>query len=200
MQTLLSPNLTSIPIARLLIAISIVDVDTHVPLSRSSVKDVTQVVTNLSSLLIKRSITRLVSNQRCSKDVLVTESKSRVLGIGAADGLSGVSFEHKDGSVEGRLGACLGGEELPCVLHGFDVVLLEVKREARVDKAVLLAWDGINVNLCPSGQVAVVSGLGSDGNGLEVVERLGDLGVNGLDALLDQPEKDDRLGMLAVDS
>ena len=163
-------------------------------------ENVTQVVTNLSGLLIKHSITRLVSNQRCSKDVLVTEGESRVLGVGAADSLSGVSFEHKDGSVEGRLGACLGGEELPCVLHGFDVVLLEVEWEARVDKAVLLAWDGINVNLCPSGQVAVVSGLGSDGNGLEVVERLGDLGVNGLDALLDQPEKDDRLGMLAVDS
>lgn len=199
LQTLLSPNLTSIPVARLLVAISIVDIDTHARLTRGSVEDMTQVVSDLGSHLIKRSITRLVSDERSSEDILMTEGESRVLGVGAANGLGGVSFKHKDGSVEGRLGACLGSEELPCVLHGFDVVLFEVKRETRVDEAVLLAWYGINVDLSPSSQVAVVSGLGSDGDGLEVVEWLGDLGVNGLDTLLDQPEKDDGLGMLEMD-
>ena len=129
----------------------------------------------------------------------MTESESRVLGVGAADGLGGISFEHEDGSVKGRLGARLGSEELPCVRHGFNVVLFEVKREARVDEAVLLAWDGINVDLSPSSQVAVISGLGTDGDGLEVMEWLGDLGVNGLDALLDQPEKNDGLKRLVMD-
>jgi hypothetical protein len=196
LETLLSPSLASVPVTRLLISESIVDIDTHTPLARCSMEDVTQVITKLGSLLVESGITGLVSNQRSSKDILVAEGKSRVLGFNTTHSLSRVSLEHENGSIEGRLRASFGGKELPSVLHGGDIILLEVQGEPRVDKAILLAWDSINIDLSPPGQITVVSGLGSDGDGLEVMEGLGDLGIDGLDALLDQPEKNDGLQLL----
>jgi hypothetical protein len=112
--------------------------------------------------------------------------------------MSRVRFEHKDGSAEGRLRASLGSKEIPCVLHGGDIVFLKIQRETGVDEAVFLAWSSVDINLSPFGQVTVVTRFGTNGKGLEVMEGLGDFGVDGLDALLNKPEKDDRLQLLDI--
>jgi hypothetical protein len=156
-------------------------------------EDLTQLIADLCSLLIKLGITRLVSYERRSEDVLVAESKSCTSVVGASDGLGRVTLEHKDGSVEGGLRTSLFCKEIPGVLHGRDIIFLKIKRETGVHKTALLTRRGINIDLGPPGKIAVVSRLGGNGNRLEVVEGLRDLRIDSLDTFLDEPEKNNRL-------
>lgn len=156
-------------------------------------KDLTQLIADVCSLLVKLGISRLVCYERRSKDVLVAESKCRTSIVDASHSLGRVALEHEDRSAEGGLRASLRREEVPSILHGSDIILLKIKRETRVHKTALLTRRGINIDLGPPGKIAVVSRLGSDGNRLEIVKGLRDLRVNSLDTFLDEPEKNNRL-------
>lgn len=199
LQSLLSPLLLSIPADWIFIAKGVVDIYAHVILARSSVKNISQFISNRGSLLVQLRISRFVCNQWSSEDVLLTEGESSALGISASNGLGGVPLKHEDRSVERSIRPCLFGEEIPCVLHGGDIVLLKVERETGVDKTILLAWDSINIDLRPPGKITVVSRLRRDSNGLQIVKRLRDLGIDALHAFLDEPEEDDRLYTLTLD-
>lgn len=199
LQTLLPPVLLSIPTDRLFITKSVVNIDAHVVLTRSSMEDMAQLIADSGSLLVEFRISRLVCDQGSSEDILLSEGESSTLGISAPNSLGGVTLKHEDRSVERSVRTCLFGKEIPCVLHGGDIVLLKVEREAGVDKTILLAWDSIDIDLCPPGKVAVVSRLRRDGNWVQIVERLGDLGVDALHAFLDEPEEDDRLQKPTLD-
>lgn len=193
LQTLLPPVLLSIPADWVFIAKSVVDINAHVVLARSSVENMAQLITDRGGLLVKLNIPRFVCNQGSSEDVLMTEGEGSTLGISASNGLGGVTLKHEDGSIERSIRPRLFGKDIPCVLHGGDIVLLKVEREAGVDKTILLAWDSIDIDLCPLGKITVVSRLRRDSNGLQIVKRLRDLGIDALHAFLDEPEEDDRL-------
>lgn len=160
-------------------------------------EDVTELVAELGSLLVQVSTGGLVGDERGSEEVGITEGKGGRLAVDGAETLGGVTLEHEEGVGKRRARSDVGGKVLPGLLHGLDVVRLEVQREAGVDKAILLAGSSVEADASPLGEVTVVSRVGRDSERTNVVERLADGGINSLDAFLDDPEENDGLARVS---
>lgn len=164
--------------------------------SSTLVQNLSELVAQLSDLLIQLRAIRHVRDQRRTEDILFTEGKGGALLIDGPHTLCGVSIKGEQGAIEDGITANSVGEKVKGFLLRLWVVCLEVDGEPRVHGTGLLAGSVSRGDTDPFGEVGVAAAVGFLGNGTQRVEGGSVGGVDGRDTFLDNENLDDGLKVI----
>lgn len=196
LQAALSPSLASVPLLGALITERIVDIHRDSVTSSSLVQNVSDLVANLRSLLIRSSSVGLVAQQRAHKNVLVSVRESGALGANSLDAFSGVTIESDQRAVEDGVASDVVGKVVEGLLLRGWVVCLEVNGETGVHGSVLLAGAILSGHPDPFGKICVDTLLCVNCEGLQFLEGTSVCLVDYVNALLHEEDLDNRLFLL----